>query len=370
MAGSDFTIMPALTPLHGLPAIMAACALAGAACYLVPSPASARSVRAVLAAVLLIGFAWLAVGYLVGPRGDASASIALLMAGALAVIAAWKAVDPQARTWLGAFGLAMLLIGIPDLLLSTTPTEQLDRTVASMLVAGVGCAILIAGQGRRTLAAVVGAAWIAWLIPLARDPQDSGWALLCFLAAVSAGCLLAAWIRREAGTAIIGALAGELALVLAVSTGRGPWASTPAPLEAYTIGSLVVALLLLGLLLRARHLSWTTARRAVAALAVAVGVASLSGLTWSLAQGSTARIAGVSWLGLAGLLGWLVDPARPYGGSPPCDYCGDRDQPGDRADRISQHDPRANPACLGLCRDAGRQRAGAHRLLRAVRRRT
>ena len=98
------------------------------------------------------------------------------------------------------------------------------------------------------------------MIPLARDPQDSGWSLLCFLAAVSAGCLLAAWIRREAGTAIIGALAGELALVLAVSTGRGPWASTPAPLEAYTIGSLVVALLLLGLLLRARRLSWTTAR--------------------------------------------------------------------------------------------------------------
>lgn len=362
--------MPALIPLHPVPALMAACAVAAAACYLVPSPASARSVRAVLASVLLIGFAWLAVGYLVGPRGEVWVSITMVMAAALATIAAWKATDRQVRIWLSALGLVTLLIGAPDLLLSTAALERIDRAGGSVLVGAAGCAILIAGQGRdrRAMAVVVAAAWIAWLIPLART-QDSGWSLLCFLAAVGAGSLLAAWIWREATFAIMGALAGELALVLAFSSGRGPWASTPAPLEAYTIGSLAIALLLVGMLLRAERLSWTAARRAVAALAVAVGVASLSGLAWSLTRGSTAQITAVSWLGLAGLLGWLVNPASPYGGSPQCYYCGYRDQPGDRADRISRYGPTADPACLGVCRDAGRQRAGAHRLLRPVRRR-
>lgn len=231
---------------------MAAFALAALACYLIPSPATARSPRAVASAVLLIGFAWLAVAYLVGPRAQAATSIVLLAAAVMSCIAAWKSIDPRARTWLGAFGLAMLLIGAPDLWLSAAIVDGVDRARVSGLIGAVGCAILIAGRRRasRAASAVVSAAWIAWLITLARAPQDQAWALLWFLAAVSAACLLAGWVGRGAGVAIAGAVAGELAWLIAVSTGRGPWTAAPTPLEAYTLGSLAVALLLIALLIR------------------------------------------------------------------------------------------------------------------------
>lgn len=350
---------------------MAAIALAALVCYLIPSTATARSPRAVVSAVLLIGFGWLVVAYLVGPRGEAATSIVLLAAGVMAFSAAWKSIDPQARTWLGAFGLALLLIGAPDLWLSAALVDGFDRARVSALIGAVGCAVLIAGRrlAPGAAAAVVGAAWVAWLVTLVRPLQDQAWVLLWFLAAVSAACLLAAWVGRDAGVAVTGAVVGELAWLIALSTGRGPGTAAPAPLEAYTLGSLAVALLLIALLIRAHRVSWTTARQAVAALAVAVGVASLSALAWSLGHGSTAQTAGLGWVGLAGLGGWLLDPARPSHGPRWCGYCGDRDQSGDRAHRFPDRATWADPACLGVCRDAGRQRPGADRLIRAVSRR-
>jgi hypothetical protein len=378
------------------------CSAGATACATLPSPVSARSPRAAVAVALAIAVAWMAVAYLLGPRGSWQVAAVLVLGGLMALAVAATRTDRQSRPWIAALGLALLLVGGADLLLSGHGHVGLGLTGATLIVAAVGFIVLVVGQRLDVpaISMVAVMSWFAWIPGLMHASGDRIPALLSGLAMASLGCLVADVIRPSRTLVVAAAAGGELTWLLFVGTGRAWWPPGAAPIEAYTLGTLAMALLLIGLLARDHHLSQSAARRMAAAIAIAVGVSSMATIAWNLVgwnlvawnfvgwhlvdvnaidapttDRSRPEFAGLGLTGLtgiavlAGLLGWLACPAGSYRGVLACDYCGSRDQSGSGAGRDGRWDPHTCQACLGLCRDAGRQRPGTRRILRAVGRR-
>lgn len=279
-----------------MPTAMLVCALTAAACGLVPGPASVHSRRAMIAASAVVGYLWVTVAYLLGPRPSGPVAVLMLFSAALALVSARRWSDVQARAWVTSLGLGLLLIGLGEVLLVGAGTHLIW---CSAVVAAIGSAVLVTGRrsaGTRT--AAVAAAWVAWLPVLAQSPQDRWGAVLAMVSIAGAGLTVVALVRTSAAAAVLAAGCAEASLLIALGTGRAGWSPSAAPVQAYALGSLAVGVLLVGLLVRTRSIARWTAGQLIGTLAVAAAVWWLAATAWSLIGGSAAEVA-------AGPAGWV-----------------------------------------------------------------
>lgn len=281
-------------------------ACAAAACYRLPHPAPVSSWRAIAAMALTVVMAWMVIAVLLAGAQHGYLPLALLLAGLLALVAGRSSPNAQAAAGIAALARALMLLAG-----SIVALRLLEPFVASAVIALAGSAVialagsaLIASRGpgpAGTSAAIVLPAWLAWAQAVIDLPGERGPIVACFLAVTSLGFMVLALRGRQGWPVAAWAGTAEAALLLTIGPGAG--------LAGTLVGTLALAVAVLGLLLAAGRISRLAARRCLAVLALAAGVATLLTAGWSLLLG---RGIGPGWVVIIAALGWLVFPSPRY----------------------------------------------------------
>ncbi|MBU6244986.1 MAG: hypothetical protein KGP12_07195 [Actinomycetales bacterium] len=273
-------------------------ACGAAACYRLPHPAPVSSWRATAAMALTVAMAWTVIAVLLAGAHHGYLPLALLLAGLLALVAGRSSLDAQSAAWITALAWTLMLLAGSILAL-----RLLEPFVASWVIALAGSAVIASrGPGPAgTSAAIVLPAWLAWAQAVIDLPGERGPIVDCFLAVSSLGFMVLALRGRQGWPVAAWAGTAEVALLLMIGPGAG--------LAGTLVGTLALGVVVLGLLLAAGRISRLAARRCLAVLALAAGVAALLTAGWSLLLG---RGIGPGWVVIIAALGWLVFPSSRY----------------------------------------------------------
>lgn len=311
-----------------------AVAVIAAACvYLIPRPVrTPGSARAALALVLVVSAGWILVASLVrGPVGP-SMMFVIVVSGVSAGVVAIGA-EGGLRAWMLTLAGCLLAIAAGQ---GVATWIEGPSGGAAVGLAG-GLLLWVVPARRSGLGYLVGALWTSWFAAHLASGAVASMMVAAFLAAAAAGAAVGSFRQRSTPAAIAFGVLAEACWLVTVVSSAG-WAVAPvaaigrsSTLEAYSLGSAVIATATIGLLRRSSRVDRQAARLAVSVTLLATGTASALALAWWLVESS----APVQWpvstaVAVASLAGWLVLPTRPLLLDPVPGYCGDRDQSGSR----------------------------------------